>query len=91
MLGLPDTDLALLTTKQCQARLHVDFLGALQPEKLQAKIDASGRWTHAVGFRPTGNRPHTAQSAQSMCCILTVESSVSRMLVVKRNALQGQT
>ena len=56
MLGLPDTDLALLTTQQCQARLHVDFLGALQPEKLQAKIDASGRWTHAVGFRPTGTK-----------------------------------
>ena len=66
MLGLPDTDLALLTTKQCQARLHVDFLGALQPEKLQAKIDASGRWTHAVGFRPTGTRPHTTRSAQAL-------------------------
>lgn len=60
MLDLPLDLLALIVTKPQQARIHVDGLGGLQPEKLQQKLDPCGSWTHVVAFRPTGetNYPH---------------------------------
>lgn len=58
MLDLPDELMILLTTKPQEALIHVDFLGALQPERLQKRIHASA-WTHAVGFRPTGKNSNS--------------------------------
>ena len=55
MLDLPDELMLTLTTKPKEALIHVDFLGALRPERLQKRINES-EWTHAVGFRPTGAR-----------------------------------
>lgn len=53
MLDLPEDLTACLADKPEAALIHVDFLGGLQPERLQKKLD-SGKWSHAVGFRPTG-------------------------------------
>ena len=54
MLDLPIELQALIVTKPQQARIHVDSLGALQPEKLHQRLDPCGSWTHVVAFRPTG-------------------------------------
>lgn len=54
MLDLPDDLMILLCTKPKDARIHVDFLGGLQPERLQQRISPTGSWTHVVAFRPTG-------------------------------------
>lgn len=54
MLDLPDDLMMLLCTKPKDARIHVDFLGGLQPERLQQRISPTGSWTHVVAFRPTG-------------------------------------
>ena len=62
MLDLPDELMLLLTTKANEALIHVDFLGALQPERLAKRIKNTA-WTHAVGFRPTG---------ETIICIVTI-------------------
>ena len=54
-LDLPDADLALLTGSPKAARVHVAFMSALQPEKLNEKL-ACGTWARVVAFRPTGGR-----------------------------------
>lgn len=53
MLDLPADQMACLASKPQDAKIHVDFLGGLQPERLKKKLEGSP-WTHAVGFRPTG-------------------------------------
>ena len=56
LLRLPAADMALLTTRKEEARIHVCFMGkGLQPEALQAKLeDQDTAYTHIVAFRPTG-------------------------------------
>ena len=56
MLDLPDELMLLLCTKPKEARIHVDFLGGLQPERLQQRINPAASWTHVVAFRPTGEK-----------------------------------
>ncbi|KAK9806253.1 hypothetical protein WJX72_007365 [[Myrmecia] bisecta] len=54
MLRLPEADMALLTTVQTSAQIHVTFMGqGLQPEALEQRISGS-KWSHVVAFRPTG-------------------------------------
>ena len=65
MLDLPDELMLLLCTKPKEARIHVDFLGGLQPERLQQRINPAASWTHVVAFRPTGT-PST-QHAPTSC------------------------
>lgn len=67
MLDLPDEFMSLLCTKPKDARLHVDFLSGLQPERLQQKISATGSWTHVVGFRPTGDADSRGLAAANAC------------------------
>lgn len=59
MLDLAPDLMAVLTSKKEEAQLHVDSLGALNPERLQQRLDSSS-WTHVVAFRPTGAPPHQA-------------------------------
>jgi hypothetical protein len=54
---LPVELMLLVVTKPKEARIHVDSLGGLQPDKLQQRIDPCGSWSHVVGFRPTGEPP----------------------------------
>ncbi len=57
MLGLADADLALLTSKQRDAQIHVVFMGqGLLPEALSQRITA-GPWDRVIGFKPTGECP----------------------------------
>ena len=59
MLGLPASDLELLTTKEADARIHVVFMGqGLLPDALEKRMNASGDWARVVAFRPTGTPPH---------------------------------
>ena len=66
MLDLPDELMLTVTTKPKEALIHVDFLGALRPERLQKRINES-EWTHAVGFRPTGPCLFLSYN-QKVCC-----------------------
>ncbi|KAK9832766.1 hypothetical protein WJX84_012067 [Apatococcus fuscideae] len=55
MLDLPASDMALLTTREADARIHVVFMGqGLQPDALEKRMNSSGDWARVVAFRPTG-------------------------------------
>ena len=76
MLDLPDELMLLLCTKPKEARIHVDFLGGLQPERLQQRINPAASWTHVVAFRPTGdsltdlNKPCTSLQGKPVCSLM---------------------
>ena len=72
LLRLPAADMALLTTRKEDARIHVCFMGkGLLPEALQAKLeDEDGGFTHIVAFRPTGSRAPCSCHAASCTPLL---------------------
>ncbi len=52
--------MALITKDKDAAQIHVTFMGkGLQPDALKERLE-DGRYTHIVGFRPTGTRMHAA-------------------------------